>query len=109
MRCFASRAASRSTPASLYVVGVFMRRSAGFHRDEPDVVECRQVLEACNPVLDLGWRDVAQAIDAELLDRKAAQRRAIHHGAPQMGCIDDTCSRKVTHEAARKRVTGTGG
>src|SRR5688500_3523705 len=66
MRCLASRAASRSTPASRYVVGVLTWRSSDFCGGKADVVECCQVAEARDAILNFVRGHVPQPVDAEL-------------------------------------------
>src|SRR5690606_40681942 len=75
----------RSTPASPYVSprSALPRSDMRIHDDGR--LEGRQVAEMADARLDLIVRQPDEAVHAEALDRKAAERAAVDHRATQLG------------------------
>src|SRR5437773_12048651 len=71
--------------------------------------ESRQFHELACPSVYLAALEVPQPIQAEFLDGKAPQHRAIDHGAAQRSVTLIATTRQVAHEAAGEAVAGASG
>src|SRR6266513_3131128 len=70
--------------------------------------ELRQFREVACPSVYLAALQVPQPVQAEFLDGKAPQHRAVDHGAAQRSVTLIATTRQVAHEAASEAVAGAG-
>src|SRR3989304_4911581 len=77
------------------------------------LIEAREVLELAVARVNLGARQAAQALQAELLDGKAPHDRAVNDGAAHLvngtGVVPGCLRGQIPHESPREAVAGAGG